>query len=244
MYETKQQLSNIQIKDKLLEKLVDSGWYSFLRGFLISKDFQDIVDFLVKETQEKRLFTPALKQIFRAFTECPIDQVKVIIMGQDVYPQPLTADGIAFSCSNTKKPEASLRYILRAVQTTVPTDIQAIIDEDHKVDLVRWSHQGVLMLNAALSTEVNKIGKHITIWKPFIEYVLDMLNTNKQELIFVFMGKEAQKYQELIGGSHTILECTHPAYAAYMKRHHWDCNDIFNKVNQQLTEYHKEIINW
>lgn len=244
MHEIKQKLSVEQIQQKLIEKLQTSGWGHFLRGHLFSTEFTKILEFLVNENAEGRRFTPTLKQIFRTFEECPLDTVKVVMIGQDPYPQPLVADGVAFSCSNTNKPEASLRYILGAIQDTVSSENQDITEIDAKFDLTRWCHQGVLMLNSALTTEVGKVGKHVEVWKPFMEYLIDMLNFQQSGLIFVLMGKQAQAYEALIGDHHTIIKSTHPAYAAYMKQHKWDCNDIFNKVNHKLIDTKREKILW
>lgn len=244
MYESKEKISTEQIRDKLIGKLVASGWASLLRAHLRSSDFMDIVDFLVRENQKGRRFTPALKQLFRAFEECPLDKTKVIMIGQDPYPQPLVADGVAFSCSNTKKPEASLRYILKAVEKTVSEEDRAIVEDDIKFDLSRWSQQGILMLNSALTTEVGKVGKHVEVWKPFMEYLIDTLNFQQSGLIWVLMGKQAQQYESLIGDHHYVIKSTHPAYAAYMKQNDWDCSDIFNKINLKLVENKQEKILW
>jgi len=73
---------------------------------------------------------------------------------------------------------------------------------------------------------------------------VDMLNFKQAGLIWMLMGKQAQSFESIIGEHHKVLTCTHPAYASYMKMAQWDCNDIFNKVNQQLTEYKKQIILW
>jgi len=244
MYENKEKLSTEQIRDKLIGKLVSSGWASLLRVHLRSSEFMDIVEFLVKENQEGKRFTPALKQLFRAFEECPVEKTKVIMIGQDPYPHALVADGVAFSCSNTNKMEASLKYILRAIENTVPLEDRDAADDIERLDLARWSHQGILMLNSALTTEVGKVGKHVEAWKPFMEFLIDTLNFQQAGLIFVLMGKQAQQYEALIGDHHTVIKSTHPAYAAYMKQFNWDCNDIFNKVNLQLVEYKKEKILW
>jgi uracil-DNA glycosylase len=244
MSEIKEKISVEQVQQKFIDKLSTSGWTHLLKGHLFSSEFTDILNFLINENHEGRRFTPAFKQLFRAFEECPVDKVKVIMIGQDPYPQPLVADGIAFSCSNTNKAEVSLRYMKTAIEMTVPFEDKDILDETTENDLVRLSHQGVLMLNSALTTEVTKVGKHVNAWKPFMEYLIDSLNFQQAGLIWVLMGKQAQQYEALIGEHHTVLKCTHPAYAAYIKSHTWDCNDIFNKINQQLLDYKKEKIKW
>lgn len=161
---------------KMYEMLKPSGWHNVLKGFLLSEDFVHIIKVLENCVAEGQRFTPPLKQVFRAFMECPYDTTNVIIVGQDPYPQLGVADGIAFSCGNTKKPEASLRYIFKNVNKTVYNDQKDVTTFDP--DLSRWSKQGILMLNTSLTTEIGKIGKHIPIWDPFNKYLIDMLNAN------------------------------------------------------------------
>lgn len=72
-----------EIQHKLIEKLRPSGWADFLKGHLQSDDFTKIIDYLVSETKAGRRFTPSLKQLFTAFEECPVDKVKVVLIGQD-----------------------------------------------------------------------------------------------------------------------------------------------------------------
>lgn len=233
-----------QIQMKLIEKLEPSGWADLLRGFLKSNDFTGIIEQLLTDNQSGKRFTPALKQLFRAFELCPVDEMNVIIIGQDPYPQPMVADGVAFSCSNTQKPEASLRYILKAVERTVPIEDQQLADKPENIDLGRWSKQGILLLNSALTTELNKIGTHYQLWKPFMEYLIDLVNFRTSGLIWVLVGRQAQGFEPLIGEHHTVITCSHPASAAYQKLKEWDCNDMFNKVNKQLVEYKKDKILW
>ena len=230
---------------KMYEMLKPSGWHDILKGFLLSEDFVTIITTLEKCVDDGQRFTPPLKQVFNAFMQCPYDKTRVIMIGQDPYPQIGVADGIAFSCGNTKKAETSLRYILNAVNTTVYEGKKDVSTFDP--DLRRWANQGVLLLNTALTTEINKIGKHIDMWHPFIAYLVDMLNTSHNDYVWVFMGKKAQHYEDLVDGilnNTLLLQCSHPASAAYAKAHHWDCNNIFNTVNQHLKEQRKlpEII--
>lgn len=241
---TAKSLTPEQIQMKLIQKLEPSGWAEFLRGFLRSDDFVNLIRFLVDENQAGRRFTPSLKQLFRAFELCPLASTKVVMVGQDPYPQPMVADGVAFSCGNTQKAEASLRYIFKAIEGTVPEDDRMFVDFPDKCDLGRWSEQGVLVLNSALTTQLSKTGMHVAQWRPFMEYLIDMLNFKQSGLVWVLMGKQAQSFDGIIGEHHTVLTCTHPAFAAYQKLSFWDCNDVFNKVNKQLVDYKKDKILW
>ncbi len=156
-----EQVNLEDVKLKLIEKLKPSGWAGKLKGFVQSSDFDKILKVLYKLREDGKRFTPPLKYVFRAFEECPINDLKVVMIGQDPYPQLGVADGISFSCSLTGKPQPSLRHILRAVNETVHGEIAI----DYDPDLKRWSNQGVLMLNSALTCEIDKIGSHVPIWK-------------------------------------------------------------------------------
>ena len=157
----------------------------------------------------------------------------------------IVADGIAFSCGNTKKQQPSLKFIFKAVNKTVYSDKKDITTFDP--DLTRWSNQGVLMLNTSLTTEIDKIGKHIPIWDPFIKYLIDMLNSKDKDYVWVLIGKQAQENEDLIDNilrNTQILKCSHPASAAYKKDEDWNCNDIFNQVNNTLLYNKKSKIIW
>lgn len=220
-----------QIKSKLIEKLTPSGWAIKLRGFIQSSDFDKILENLLQERDEGKRFTPPLKYAFRAFEECPISDLKVVIIGQDPYPHFGVADGIAFSCGLTGKPQPSLKNMFKAIEEKVYQGYPSHQDPD----LSRWSKQGVLLLNTALTTQVEKVGTHYEIWKDFIMYLLDMLSLTNSGLIFILLGAKAQELEPVIGQNHYVLKASHPASAAYTKTT-WDCNDVFNKANEILTQ--------
>lgn len=220
-----------EIKCKLIEKLTPSNWATKLRGFIMSSDFDKILDNLLQERDAGKRFTPPLKYTFRAFEECPEKELKVVMIGQDPYPHMGVADGIAFSCGLTGKPQPSLKNMFEAIEETVFQGYPTHQDPD----LTRWAKQGVLMLNSALTTQIDKVGTHYDIWKDFIMYVLDMLSLTNSGLIFILLGTKAQELESVIGQNHYILKASHPASAAYTKTV-WDCNDIFNKANEILAK--------
>ena len=221
-----------EIKQKLFNKFAINGWDKVFRSFVFSSDFDDIITKLWDLSNDNKKFTPPLKQVFRAFEECPYDNLQVVIIGQDPYPQLGVADGISFSCSNTNKLQPSLRFILEEINRTV-YDNEVIIED---LDLKIWSNQGILMLNTALTTEVGNIGSHYDIWRPFTTYLLDWLNINKSELVYVYMGKKAEEWSSMTDDTNIKYFVKHPASAAY-NGSKWDSKDLFNKIN-----LHKKII--
>lgn len=221
-----------EIKQKLFNKFAINGWDKVFRSFVYSTDFDDIITKLWELSNDNKKFTPPLKQVFRAFEECPYDNLQVVIIGQDPYPQLGVADGISFSCSNTNKLQPNLRFILEEVNRTVYNNEVIIEDLDLKI----WSNQGILMLNTALTTEVGNIGSHYDIWRPFTTYLLDWLNINKSELVYVYMGKKAEEWSSMTDDTNIKYFVKHPASAAY-NGSKWDSKDLFNKIN-----LHKKIV--
>lgn len=235
------QTVNIEdVKNKLYIKLKDSGWGDRLKTFIQSSDFDQILAYLLGQVNQGKRFTPPLKQVFSAFEKCKYSDLKVIIVGQDPYPYEKIADGMAFSCSNDGKIQASLRYINKAIQHTVYNDLPL----DYKSDLTPWAEQGILLLNASLTTEINKIGKHYHIWTPFITFLLDMLNAYNPGLVYVFMGKKAQEWMDQVSDNNHKLICSHPASAAYINQEMWDCNDVFNKTSKLVKDHYAYDIIW
>jgi len=229
-------MDNINIKEKkdyFIPLLEESGWDS-VKKLIESSKFDDIIIKLVNEVNQGRRFTPVYKDIFNAFLECPYKDVKVVIIGQDPYPQLNVADGLAFSCSNKGKAEKSLQYILKQITNSVDYTAE-------QCDLRRWANQGVLLLNTALTVQIGKIGSHYMIWSGFINSLLQDLN-KRDDLVIALLGKKAEEY-EMILSNNTIFKVPHPASAAY-RGGEWNSNDLFNKINEQLKLKDKSLINW
>ncbi len=229
-----------EIKLKIYEKLKPSGWGDRLKSFILSNDFDKILQKLESEAIEGKRFVPQLKHLFTAFEKCPYDNLRVVIIGQDPYPYLGVPDGMAFSCSHRGKPEASLRYMFDEIERTVYGG-EGYVREP---DLTRWADQGVLLLNSALTTTINKPGVHQILWRPFMAFLFDMLGWYNPGLVYVFMGKVAQQWAEGIPDNCYKLSTTHPASAAHMSMERWDGKDVFNEINKILLKNNGEKITW
>jgi uracil-DNA glycosylase len=180
-----------------------------------------------------------MKDLFRAFHECPFDATNVVIIGQDPYPQMGTADGLAFSCSARGKLELSLKYINDSIKETYDPDYDV-----NKIDLLPWAKQGVLLLNSAFTTTINKPGTHQLLWRPFLVSVLDSLIWNRQNIVYVFIGKYAQQYADLVPDNNCKIMVSHPASVAYTSKATWDCENLWQRVNDCLEQQGKPKIKW
>lgn len=229
-----------EIKDKIYAKLEPSGWARLLRGFIYSTEFENIVTALAKQTRDGKRFTPTMKNWFRAFEECPYSELKVVIVGQDPYPGLNHADGIAFSLSQAEEMQPSLKYMLEAVNRTVYNGVNASRD----MDLKRWSNQGVLLLNTALTTNVGKIGQHYLLWRPFIAYLFDWLTWNNNGLVYIYMGKKAEEWADAVNDNNYKFKVMHPASASYSGLDRWDCKNVFQQTSEILKKNYNFDIEW
>jgi len=224
-------------KQKIFNKLEPSGWGRVLKPFIFSLEFEKILTELYNMSNNGQRFTPTLKDVFRAFEECPYDELKVVIVGQDPYPTLGVADGIAFSCSNTEKEQPSLRFILDEVEKMYPNGYV------RPLDLAKWSRSGILLMNTAFTTEVGKVGKHYELWAPFVAYLFDYLKNFNTNLVYLYLGKQAQEWSDACGENCIKFTASHPASAVY-NGGKWDSKGVFNNVKDTVKLLHNYTINW
>lgn len=230
----------------LVEPLFEKGWFNKLRPFIDSSEFDKIIDYLKAEKKQGKLITPLDINCFRAFKECKYDNLKVVIIGQDPYPglknKVLEADGLAFSYTRTTPDDnhipKSLKVIFKEVERDYYNNITEYADVINDTNLSRWSKQGVLLLNTALTTIVGTAGVHADIWAPFTKYVLNTISENNPGTIFMLWGGFAQSYVKFINDkTNHILLAPHPAAQFYSggKITFSECGH-FTKANKIIEE--------
>ena len=227
-----------EFREQIYKKLEPTGWNTALRMFIKSNEFIRLIDRLKDDVVLDKRFTPTFKYVFKAFEECHYKDTRVIILGQDPYPQINVADGLAFSCSRQNKAEKSLQYIHSAIQKTVENAQPSVNNLQYLAD------QGVLLLNTALTTQIGKPGTHQEYWKPFMAHLLDYVRMDNPNIVYLLLGKKAEFWEDLIDQPNNVVKASHPASAAYAKQHEWDCNDCFNKVNEILVSKELPEVNW
>ena len=163
---------------------------------------------------KRKPICPAQSDVFKAFGVCPYDKLKVVMLGQDPYPQKGVATGILFGNkegTRDKDLSPSLQIVKEAaINFEIPHNC-IIFDPT----LESWAKQGILMINSALTVEMNKIGSHVMLWRPFIASLLKNLSENETGIIYVLFGKQAQTFKPYINKQlNTVLEENHPAYFA------------------------------
>ena len=182
-------------------------------GVIDKRELKSVLSKLGPEYKRKPI-CPAQNNVFKAFEVCPYDKLKVVMLSQDPYPQKGVATGILFGNKEGTRDEdlsPSLQIIKEAaINFEIPHNC-IIFDPT----LESWAKQGILMINSALTVEMNKIGSHVMLWRPFITSLLKKLSENKTGIIYVLFGKQAQTFKPYINKQFNIvLEENHPAYFA------------------------------
>jgi uracil-DNA glycosylase len=194
-------------------------WKEVLAPALSSPKMQEAKKFLKKERETKNIY-PDGKSVFRAFDLCTYDNTKVVILGQDPYHTPGTADGLAFSTKQSKTPK-SLEIIFKEIYKDL--NIQYFHNETFEEffptnNLENWANNGFLLLNTSFTVEEGKPNSHANIgWDEVIKQVFKGLNKKDHQVVFLLWGNEAKKYKGLIDpkSKHIFFEANHPASEIY-----------------------------
>lgn len=212
-------------------------WGKLLESEFEKPYFQNLVSFVRAEYASARIYPPG-NQIFKAFDNCPIEKVKVVIVGQDPYHGPGQANGLSFSVSKGVRLPPSLKNIF----TEVAADTGSPVPEDG--DLSRWAAQGVLLLNATLTVREHAPGSHQNRgWEEFTDAAIQQLASQKQHLVFMLWGAYAQRKGSFIDRNrHLVLESAHPSPFSVHKGF-FGCRH-FSKANAYLKQFDFEPINW
>lgn len=221
-------------------------WWPKIKPFFYEGKFDPIYKELKNlSARGKRIF-PSSEQTFRAFQECSIENVRLIILAMCPYHSlsngVVIADGLCLSCGNTKYPQPSLEYFWRALENELYNDL--CLPCNRNPDLSYLSNrEGVLLLNAGLTVEMGKAGSHNSLWMPFMEYLF----TNAFDTLGVpvlLLGNEAQKVEKYISPFTQVFRLSHPASAAYKNEDRWETGTTFREIQKILEYKHGKGINW
>lgn len=182
---------------------------------------------------------PALPNVFKAFRVCPLKSCRVVMIGQDPYPQKGVAIGILFGNSKDT-PENLLSPSLQVVkECAINYEIpHGPIEFDNTME--SWAKQGILMINSALTCEINKVGWHVNVWTPFTTKLVENISKYDNGFVFVLFGKQARDLKPYIHGSHCIIEVEHPAYFA--RKNKIMPYNVFTDINKFLKNQYNEQI--
>ncbi len=216
---------------------IEQSWKDLLKGEFEKEYFINLVNFVKQEYKTHKIYPPA-KEIFSAFDLCPVNNVKVVIIGQDPYHGEGQAHGLCFSVKDGVKTPPSLRNIYKELLDDIGKPIPETGNISH------WAKQGVLMLNATLTVRAANAGSHQKKgWETFTNAVIEKISQEKNNIVFLLWGAYAQKVGQVIDTSkHHILKSTHPsplsAHRGFLGNKH------FSKTNTFLKSKNLQEIKW
>ncbi|XID75897.1 uracil-DNA glycosylase [Alkanindiges sp. WGS2144] len=218
---------------------LDASWKKPLVNVLLSDTMTHLRHFLLEQKQEKRTVYPPSPLIFNALNSTPLDQVKVVILGQDPYHGPNQANGLSFSVQRGVPLPPSLRNIYQELYTDL-----GIPPAKHG-DLSAWTRQGVLLLNSVLTVNAGQAASHQNQgWEKFTDCIIDVINEKTEHTVFILWGAYAQrKGQRIDSSKHLVLKAAHPSPLAANRGGFFGCK-VFSKTNQYLIQHGKAPIQW
>lgn len=214
------------------------SWKPFLNPEFEKPYMQALKQFLRSEKDQHKVIFPPSSDWFHALKATPLDQVNVVILGQDPYHQPGQAHGLCFSV----KPGVRIPPSLQNIYKELKADLG--IDQPCHGFLDPWAEQGVLLLNAVLTVEQGNANAHQGKgWEGFTDRVIELVNQQCEHVVFMLWGSYAQKKGAGIDPrKHLILKAPHPsplsAHRGFLGCQH------FSQANEWLADKGKTPINW
>jgi len=222
---------------KLMDVHIHPSWKELLQVEFAQEYFVKLARFVKNEYLTHTVYPPP-KWIFRAFDECPLGLLKVVILGQDPYHTPGVANGLSFSANEGNAIPPSLLNIYKEIRTEFGNPIPK------SPDLTRWAQQGVLLLNATLTVQKSLPASHQGKgWEQFTDAVIKHISSNSEHIVFMLWGNFAKKKEVLIDWTkHLVLKSAHPS--PFSADHGFFGNNHFTQCNDYLAEHGKAHIEW
>lgn len=217
---------------------IHSKWEKALEKEFMASYFKDLHKFLEEEYQHHNCYPPK-NMIFQAFNSCPLEQIKIVILGQDPYHGPGQAHGLSFSVPGGQKHPPSLVNIFKELTN----DIGKTYPQSGSLEA--WAEQGVFLLNTVLTVRAHEAGSHQKKgWEMFTDAVIQSISHEKENVVFMLWGGHAKQKAKLIDSSkHLILRSGHPSPLS-ANRGHWFGNKHFSQANDYLSSNGCLTIRW
>ena len=217
--------------------MIGNEWDNVLKDEFEKDYFIKIKKFIDSEYETKTVYPP-YDDIFNAFKLTPLNDVKVVILGQDPYHEAGQAHGLAFSTPEGRPIPRSLKNIFKEINAEYDYPIP------ESGCLESWAKQGVFLLNTVLTVEDGNANSHSKCgWQTFTDNVIKILNQQSQPIVFMLWGKQAEKKKELITNTnHLVLITSHPS--PFSARRGFLGSEHFRLANEFLNKNNKEEIDW
>lgn len=213
------------------------NWEELFRQEEQKEYYRKLMQFLDEEYAQKTIYPPR-EDVFTCFTSCPLQDVKVVILGQDPYHQPQQAHGLCFSVKKGVPVPRSLKNIYRELKDDLG------VDAPPHGCLLEWARQGVFLMNTVMTVREGEAYSHNKKgWEVFTDTVISVLNEQEQGIVFVLWGNHAQKKARLItGAQHRIIQSAHPSPLSASRG--FFGSKPFSTINTCLKKLGRTPIDW
>lgn len=215
----------------------NNGWDEALAPLFADERYLKIREFLKKEYAERVIY-PNAYDLYNCFKYTPLEDVKVVILGQDPYHEPNQAHGLCFSVNPGVPLPPSLKNIYKEIESDLG------IKEPDCGDLTKWAKQGILLLNTTLTVREHAANSHSKCgWAWFTDNVIKIVSDKCENVVFILWGGNARSKAKLIDGKkHAVFESAHPSpLSAYNGFFGSKC---FSRTNEYLTAHGKTAVDW
>lgn len=223
--------------NKIMNVKIEQSWKNALSAEFDKDYFIKLTDFVRGEYLSGKTVYPEPQNIFNAFNLCPLDKVRVVIIGQDPYHEPGQAHGLCFSVLPPTPNPPSLQNIYKEIESDLGR--KSVTNGD----LTHWANQGVLLLNSTLTVAAHVAASHSGRgWEQFTDAVIRALNM-RENIVYMLWGSYAQKKAAIVNPEkNLVLKSAHPsplsAYRGFFGNHH------FSRANEYLLQYGMSPIEW
>ena len=223
----------------MIDNTINSSWKPFFEQERSKSYYSELIK-SVEEEYQNFICYPPKELIFNALNKCSLEDVKVVIIGQDPYHGEGEANGLCFSVNDGVKIPPSLKNIFAEINS----DFDSIFLPTNG-NLERWSEQGVLLLNASLTVRRDEANSHKHLkWNFFTDSLINYISNNYRNIVFLLWGSFAQKKGLKIDREkHLVLEAGHPSPLS-ANRGFWFGNKHFSQTNEYLKSIGKTPIVW
>lgn len=221
------------------------SWKSVLAQDLRAPYMARLRTFLQSELQAGKRVYPPMREVFSALDHCPLEQVRVVVIGQDPYHGENQAHGLSFSVKPGVPPPPSLRNIFQEIQEDMQTSTSSQRQFSMNQGCLNgWAEQGVLLLNSVLTVVAGRSGSHQGYgWEQFTDKVVNIVNEQRENVVFLLWGRPAQEKGAIVDRrKHYVLNAPHPSPLS-AKSGFFGCRH-FSKTNSYLQSHGSEPIDW
>lgn len=217
---------------------LSNSWLKYLEDEFATERMKKLRSFLSDEYKKNKIIYPAKQNYFKALDLVDLENVKVVILGQDPYHGEGQAHGLCFSVQDGVRFPPSLQNIFKELKADLNIDIP------QSGSLTRWAEQGVLLLNSVLTVEQDKAASHQNKgWEEFTNKIISVVNEHCDHVVFILWGAYAQKKAAFVDRKkHLVLESVHPSPLSSHRG--FFGSKPFSKTNVWLKSKGVKPINW